>query len=60
MDLIKDEYYIVPSTVKTNMYIFGCLNSKHFSCHSEAGHPHVNATLVKLPRSERLRTICCV
>lgn len=40
--------------------MFSCLNSKHFSCHSEAGHPRVNMTLVKLPRSERLRTICCV
>lgn len=61
MDLRKDEYYIVRSTVKTNTYIcFLCLNSKHFNCCSEAGHPHVNVTLVKLPRSERLRTICCV
>lgn len=45
---------IVQSTMKTNICTFSCLNHKHFHCHSEAGQPHVNVTLVKLPRSERL------
>lgn len=60
MELTKDEYYIVQSTMKTNICTFSCLNHKHFHCHSEASQPHVDVTLVKLPGSERLRTICYV
>lgn len=53
----KDEDCNMQTAVKTKRYIF---LSKHFTCHSEAGHLCVNVTLVTFPRSERLRTICSV
>lgn len=46
------------SNVKSILFFLP--DSKCFSCHSEAGHPHVSVALVILPGTERLWTICCV
>lgn len=62
-DLIKDVRNNVKSIhffLSVYLILLFSIYSKHFSCHSEAGHPLVSVALIILLGTGRVWTICCV